>query len=176
MDNSITKQQIITDLGHVYQQWKALIADLSDEQKAAHLEPSEWTVKDVLAHLWFWQQASVARMEAAIRDVEPDYPDWWEMFGPDPEEDVDRTNAWNYAQNRQKPWSQVYASWNGQFQHYISLVKQVPERDLLENGRYAWMGKYRLVDSTLGSYGHHQEHYDMLVAWLKEHQVKRTRE
>jgi hypothetical protein len=175
MDNSVTKQQIIADLDRVFHHWEELLANLSDEQKAAWLEPSHWTVKDVLAHLWFWQQASVARMEAAIHDIEPNYPDWWEMFGPDPEEDVDRTNAWNYEQNREKPWSQVYASWNDQFQRYIRLVKQVPEQDLLETGRFAWMGKYRLADSTLGSCGHHQEHYDTLVAWLKLHNNQQGR-
>ena len=169
MDNSITKQQVIADLDRIYRRWQALVAGLSDAQKAAHLEPSFWTVKDVIAHLWFWQQASVARMEAALKDTQPAFPDWWEKFGPDPEEDVDRTNAWNYAQNRDKAWSQVYANWNNQFQRYMSLVKLVIEQDLLGVGRFAWMGKYRLVDSTLGSYGHHQEHYDSLVTWLKEH-------
>jgi hypothetical protein len=169
MDNSITKSQVIADLEQVYRQWHELLAGLNDEQKLARLEPSYWTIKDVLAHLWFWQQASVARMEAAIRNTEPDYPDWWELFGPDPEDDVDHTNAWNYTQNRDKPWLQVYASWNNQFEHYLNLVKQVREQDLLEVGRFAWMGKYRLVDSTMGSCGHHQEHYDTLVAWLKQH-------
>ncbi len=169
MDHRITKQQVISDLGQVHRRWQELLADLSEGQKEARLEPSHWTVKDVLAHLWFWQQASVASMEAAIHGTAPHYPDWWKMFSPDPEENVDRTNAWNYAQNRDKTWSQVYASWNGQFEHYLDLVMQVPEQDLLAAGRFAWMGKYRLVDSCLGSYGHHQEHYETLAAWLIEH-------
>jgi hypothetical protein len=169
MDNRITKQQIITDLERMYQQWQTLLAGLSDEQKAAHLEPSHWTVKDVLAHLWFWQQASVSRMVAAVQGGQPVYPAWWDMFGPDPEQDVDRTNAWNYAQNRDKSWSQVHACWSDQFLIYLDLLKQAPEQDLLEAGRFTWMGKYRLVDSSLGSFEHHQEHHDTLVAWLKEH-------
>jgi hypothetical protein len=176
MNSILTKQQVIEDLTLVFQRLQELLADLTDDQITTPLEPSQWTVKYVMAHLWFWQQASVARMEAAIHDAEPDYPDWWELFGPDPEEDVDRTNAWNYAQNRDKPWPQVYASWNDQFQHYLNLVKQVPEQDLLQVGRFAWMGKYRLLDSTLGSCGHHQEHYDGLGAWLKLHSDQRVRE
>jgi hypothetical protein len=63
----------------------------------------------------------------------------------------------------------VHACWSDQFLIYLDLLKQAPEQDLLEAGRFTWMGKYRLVDSFLGSFEHHQEHYDTLVAWLKEH-------
>jgi hypothetical protein len=163
------KQQILTDLTDIFNRWQELLASLSEEQIKEPLLPSDWTVKDVVAHLWFWQQASVARMDAALHDREPKYPEWWEMFGPDPEEDVDRTNAWNYERNRDKPWLKVYADWKAQFQHYLELAGQVLEKDLLEPGRYAWMDGYALSASSRGTLEHHQEHYDTLCAWLREH-------
>lgn len=176
MNVMTTKQQMIDDLTLVYQQWENLIAGLGDERVKLQVVPSQWTIKDLVAHLWFWQQASVARMEAALQDKPPDYPEWWEIFGPDPEEDVDRTNAWNYEHSRDKPWAQVYGDWKTQFLHYLDLLKQVPEEDLLATGKYNWMGKYRLVDSSLGSWDHHREHYDFLIAWLKQHADLQTGE
>ena len=163
-----TKRQILTDLSEIFDRWQELIASLNPEQITQPLLPSPWTVKDVVAHLWGWQQASVARMQAALQNKEPDYPAWWVRFGPDPEEDLDQTNAWIYEQNRDKPWAKVYADWKTQFQHYLDLAGQVPEKDLLEPGRYAWMGEYALSASSLGSLEHHREHYDEVSGWLRE--------
>jgi hypothetical protein len=172
----ITKTQMIDDLTLVYRQWLDLLASLDDEQVSQRLAPSPWAIKDVVAHLWFWQQASVARMEAALQDKQPNYPDWWEIFAPDPEEDVDRTNAWNYEHSRAKPWVQVYSDWKTQYQHYLDLHTQIREEDLLAAERFTWMGKYRLIDSSLGSCDHHREHYELLVIWLKQHANLKTGE
>jgi hypothetical protein len=163
------QEQILIGLTEIFNNWQVLLASLSEEQIATPLLPSSWTVKDIVAHMWGWQQASMARAEAAFHDREPKYPEWWEILGPDPEEDVDRTNAYLYDSNRNKPWSVVKADWKTQFMRYLELTKQVPEKDLLEPGRYAWMGIYALAASSEGSLGHHQEHYENLVAWLKEH-------
>jgi hypothetical protein len=84
------KQQIQTKLSDIFSRWQELLAKLGEDQFTNPLVPSPWTVKDVIAHLWTWQQISVARMEAALHDREPNFPDWWRMFGPDPEEDVFR--------------------------------------------------------------------------------------
>jgi len=163
------KQQILTALQAVFSRWQELLVSLNDEQLTQPLIPSTWTVKDVVAHMWSWQQASVARAEAALHGREPDYPEWWQKMGPDPEEDVDRTNAWLYQINLGKPWSSVYADWEAQFLRYLELNQQIPETDLLESGKYPWMRSYPLSASLLGSLGHHEEHIETLLAWLGEH-------
>ena len=163
------KQQILDGLADTFNHWQLLLASLSEEQIHTVLAPSTWTVKDVVAHLWSWQQASVARAEAAMQDKEPKYPRWWAVFAPDPEEDVNLTNAWLYEASREKPWPMVYADWKNQFMHYLELVGRIPEKDFLQSSRYAWMGIYALADSSNGSLDHHREHYDTLIAWLNEH-------
>jgi hypothetical protein len=162
------KLQILDKLTVIFNRWQELLASLSEEQIMEPLLPLNWTVKDVVVHLWAWQQASVARAEAALHDTQPIYPQWWEILGPDPEEDVDRTNAWLYEANKDKPWSKVYADWKAQFEHYLELSKQIPDKDLLKPGRYAWMGDYPLAASPLGSLEHHEEHFETLSAWLQD--------
>jgi hypothetical protein len=166
-----SKAQILSKLTEIFTHWQVLLPTLSDGQIHAPLIPSTWTVKDVVAHMWAWQQGSVARAEAALLQQDPHSPGWWEANSPDPEEDVDRTNAWIYQANRDKPWSNVYSDWQGQFARYIELLKKIPENDLLERGRFAWMRGYALADSCLGSYEHHQEHFDTLQSWLNEHEA-----
>jgi hypothetical protein len=162
------KQHILTRLLDIFTRWQLLLADLSEEQIMQPLVPSTWTVKDVIAHLWSWQQASVARAEAALQGTQPNYPGWWEINGPDPEKDVDQTNAWLYEASKGKPWSMVYADWKAQFELYLELNRQIPEEDLLEPGKFEWMRGYPLAASPLGSLGHHEEHFDTLVTWLQD--------
>ena len=163
------KGQILVKLEKVLNSWEELLAGLSESQIVAQELPDSWSVKDVIAHLWAWQQASVANAEAALQDRHPDYPEWWEIFGPDPNEDVDRTNAWFYKTYRDKPWPDVYTDWRSQFLRYLDLLEEIPEKDLLEVGRYEWMGDYPLSASPLGSLDHHEEHLETLSAWLREH-------
>jgi hypothetical protein len=163
------KGQIISKLTGVFNRWQDLIASLDEAQIIALQLPGRWSVKDVIAHLWTWQQISVARMDAAVNEMEPKYPQWWDTFGPDPEEDVDRTNAWIYETNRDKPWRAVYVNWKEQFQRYLELTSEIPEKDLLEVGRYTWMGKYALSASSMGSFEHHEQHLDTLLTWLRDH-------
>ncbi len=163
------KQEILDELAEIYNRWQVLLASLSEEQIQQTLSPSTWTVKDVVAHLWAWQQASVARMDAAVHNHAPNYPAWWLQRAPDPEEDLDGTNALIYQICKDKPWKQAVADWSSQFMHYLELTRQISEKDLLQAGRYAWMGKYAIADSAKGSLDHHKEHYETLTEWLKEH-------
>jgi len=168
------KEKILMELRDIFNRWQVLLSSLSEEQITAPLLPSNWTVKDIVAHMGAWQQASLARAEAALSDSEPKYPEWWQINGPDPDEDVDRTNAWIYEANRDKPWPGVYAEWKAQFSRYLELTSQIPEKDLIEPGRYAWFGNYALSASLMGSLDHHREHFDMVSTWLREHGMLKT--
>ncbi len=163
------KQHILDELADIFSRWQVLLASLSEEQIHTSMAPSSWTVKDVVAHMWSWQQASVARMEAALDDRQPIYPAWWQQRLPDPDEDVDATNALLYSLNKDKPWTQVYTDWKTQFQRYLELTGRIAENDFIQPGRYAWMGKWAIADSSKGSLDHHQEHYETLTNWLLDH-------
>jgi len=160
------KKQINAMLKDEFNRWEELLAGVSEEQIIAPDLPSNWSIKDVIAHLWGWQQRSVARMEAALLDKAPDYPSWPAALGPDLEEDVDKTNAWIYETNREKPWPVVYGDWRAQFLHLLELAEQIPEKDLLDPGRYAWMDGYPLGESHMGTYEHHKEHLETLQEFL----------
>jgi len=164
-----SKEQVLSDLEQIYQKWQELIAQLPRQQIGQPFLPSQWTLKDEMAHLWSWQQASVARIEAVLQNHAPTFPDWWVACGPDPNEDVDRTNAYLYAASIDKSWDEVYIDWQKQYRHYLELLRQVPEIDLLEVGRFKWMEPYALIASPRGSWDHHQEHYDSTMDWLRRH-------
>ncbi len=162
------KQHILSALREKKGDWELLLAGLSEAQRLAPLAPSHWTLKDNLVHLWAWQQRTLARCTAALADREPEFPPWPSIQNADTAGSVDALNAWIYETNRDLPWETVYQNWQTGFARILEVAEQISERDLLDAGRYAWLGGYSIGYFLLATYDHHQEHYEAWFAWLKE--------
>lgn len=161
------KNQLLKLLREEFGRWEEFLTGLSEGQLTAGQLADNYSIKDVLAHLWAWQQRSVARMEAAVADKEPVFPQWPEDLDVNSEADLDRINDWIYQANRETPWSAVYAGWRNNYLHFVELIEKVPEKDLLEPGRYSWLGDYPLAVIVQSSYEHHhEEHFGPLLASL----------
>lgn len=146
--------------------WEELLAGLSEERISAPDLPGGWSIKDVIAHLRGWQQRSIARCEAALADRLPVMPEW-PTGDPEVEENLDRTNEWIHQTHRDLPWPDVHRAWREGFLRFLELGEQIPEKDVLDPGRYPWLAGDALSVVFLGSYEHHHEdHYGPLVAHL----------
>ena len=163
------KEHMLAALQEQFERWQALLASLSEGQLTAPRFDLDWSIKDVIAHLWAWQQISIARMEAGALDREPKYPQWILDVGQDWEDKADQVNAITFAANHEKPWTQVYAKWEIGFRQFLELGKQTSEKDLLDADRYPWLKGHSLVFILVASYDHHQEHFEKLRSWLQEH-------
>jgi len=75
---------------------------MSEEQVTTPHLPSTWSLKDTIAHLWAWQQRSIARLEAAALEQEPNSQVASDL-DPESEGDTDQVNAWIYATYRDCP-------------------------------------------------------------------------
>ncbi|HEX5689189.1 MAG TPA: maleylpyruvate isomerase N-terminal domain-containing protein, partial [Roseiflexaceae bacterium] len=106
------QQEPVAALRAEFERWQAMLSNLSEAQVSDPQLAEGWSIKDVVAHLWQWQQRSVARVEAALQDREPDYPAWPELLDPEEEGEPHELNAWLYAQAHDLPWSNVYQSWS----------------------------------------------------------------
>ena len=165
------KKQMLTILQAEFDAWEALLAGLSETQIEAAQLPAGLSVKNVVAHLMAWQQRSIARLEAARQGGEPVYPDWPAGLDPESEQDLDRINAWILATYRDQSWRSIHQAWLEGFTRFLELAREIPEKDLLERGRYAWLGEYTLMDVLQGSYDHHhEEHLQPLREWLRNNQ------
>ena len=163
------KDHILAALQEQFDSWEELLASLSDEQITAPHFDYNWSIKDVIAHLWAWQQISIARMESGVIDHEPDYPKWILNLGEDWEDNADLVNALTFETNHEKPWSEVHQNWKDGFLHFLELGNKISEKDVLDGDRYPWLKGYSLAFILVASYDHHQEHFEKLVDWLGEH-------
>ncbi len=158
---------ILAAMREEFDRWEGILA--SDPRLPDLPTLGDWTTKDVVTHLWAWQQATVARLYAALHDHEPVFPKLLTEVGGDWEEETDRTNAHVYAVYHSLPWAAVHENWRNGFLHLLELGGQISEIDFLNGGRFPWLNGWSVAFIILASYDHHKEHYDKLQAWLREH-------
>lgn len=161
------KEHIITALKEQFQRWEELLASLGEEQLTAPRFDLGWSIKDVMAHLWAWQQISIARLEAGVQNRQPEYHEWiisienWE-------DDADRVNAVTFERQHDHSWQEVYQNWKTGFLQLLESGNRISERDLLDGDKFSWLGGHSLAAILIASYDHHQEHFEKLLAWLKK--------
>lgn len=160
------KEHILAALREQFNRWEELLMSLGDEQITAPRFDHNWSIKDVVVHLWAWQQISIARMEAAVLNQEPEFPRWVAELGEDWEENASQSNARIYETYHKKPWSEVYQNWREGFLQLLELGEPISERDMLDGDRYPWLKGYPLALILVASYDHHQEHLEQLLASL----------
>lgn len=160
------KSHILAALREQLEAWEATLARLGEAAIVARAGQADWSIKDELAHLWAWQQRTLARVEAARLDREPEFPAW--PFDPndESEEGTERINTWIHETNRDLPWSSVHQNWRDCFLRVLDAAERITERDLLDSGRYAWLNGHAIAVFLLATYDHHQEHFDKLSARL----------
>ena len=163
------KEHILAALKEQFTRWEELFASLNEEQITAPQFDFDWSIKDVMAHLWAWQQISITRMEGGLLDREPEFPKWILNLGEDWEEDADRVNALTFETNHEKLWSEIHQNWRNGFLQFLELGNKISERDLLDGDKYPWLKGYSLAFIFVASYDHHQEHFEKLTDWLREH-------
>ncbi|MFH2038411.1 MAG: ClbS/DfsB family four-helix bundle protein [Chloroflexota bacterium] len=162
------KEHILKALKEQINTWEDLLDHLGENQVNVPQAPSTWTTKDVLSHLSAWQGRSIARLEAALSDREPVFPKWLPGIDPDSEADTDQINAWIYAAHRDESWATVRQNWKNGYLRLIELSERISERVILDESRYTWMDLRPLALILIGTYDHHQEHLEKLLAWLAE--------
>lgn len=136
-----------------------VVAEAGQEQTAESGSFEAWSLKDLIAHLTSWRLMTAARLEAGLHGGEPVTP--WPAH-LDEEEDLDEINLWFFEANRDKSPAEIMRESRETFDRVERAIAEMPERDLLEPGRFAWMGDYPLglgpavVHGTLDH--HHREH------------------
>ena len=94
-----TKEDILPQLEYEFDRWDNLLANLSDKRIVDRQLPSDLSIKDVIAHLWAWQQLSIARLDAALHNRAPIFQYGPEALNPELAGNLDRINAWIFASN-----------------------------------------------------------------------------
>lgn len=126
----------------------ALALFSGDQLLASHLH-SGWSIKDLIAHIGFWEQHTALKFGALLRGVNP----------PDEALTLNELNAQVYAQNRHKPLAEVRLEEQATYEQLLLLVENALDDDLFNPRRFAWTeGKPFAEWIENNTYGHYEEH------------------
>ncbi|HET9980992.1 MAG TPA: maleylpyruvate isomerase N-terminal domain-containing protein [Ktedonobacterales bacterium] len=129
----------------------ALLAGIPDEQFIQPGAFGEWSVKDMLAHITFWEQRLIAYLNGARESlIQP---------GEDEQAGIDRINAGVLVANRDRPLADVRESFASSYQQTLALVESLGDDALAQEQLFGLIAG--------DTFGHYREHIKMLEDWQK---------
>jgi uncharacterized protein (TIGR03083 family) len=136
-----------------------LLAQLSVAEMNLPGAVGVWSVKDVLAHLAFWNRYAINLLHSIARGETPE-------LGADDE--TERNNASVVAQYYQRPLAAVIADWQQAREELLDALEDLDDLDLNDPDRFPWSEGRSLLDRIAGnSFDHEQEHIEQIREWMK---------
>src|SRR5215472_9978778 len=151
MEDTNRKSLLLGLMRTEHSQLEALLNSLSEEQMLRPDVVGSWSVKDVLAHLTWWEQAMVSEI---VHGVELDPGLNGEPWS------TERANALMVEARRSTPLAEVLAAFQDSYRQMLQVVEDLDEAELANEELYT-----HLANNT-GN--HYAEHRQMIVAGLSE--------
>ena len=164
----MNKSKFISWLQAEYQQWLALLERVDATSMDQVGVNSQWSFKDLVAHLNGWNRRLVDHVQAVVRQ-EPEPPSPW----PGQLRTDDEINAWIYETNREHSVRQILDETQQVFQQLFTVVKELPEDVKIETVRQGereyylvWLDDNRIQPGEFFDH-FHDDHEQDVRAWLE---------
>src|SRR5690242_9526625 len=142
MADQITVDELAALIRETSTRMELLLAQLSVAQINQPGAVGVWSVKDVLAHIAFWERYAADIIRDALRGDIP-------VLVADDE--TERSNASVVKQYYQRPLSAVIAEWQAAREELLDQVERLANADLNDPDRFDWSDGTRLLDHIAGS-------------------------
>ena len=137
--------------------------DELDEQQL--LQPNGldgWTVKDILAHIIFWEQRLLLWLEESMRGDTPQRPAPGMTW-----DDLDQLNLLTYQSNKDLPLDDVLQDFNSTYRRVDVAVAALTQDDLFNPQRFAWrQGDPLWHMVAANTWWHYREHMETISDWV----------
>jgi hypothetical protein len=151
MEYTNRKSHLLGLMRTEHSQLEALLNSLSEEQMLRPDVAGTWSVKDVLAHLTWWEQAMISEI---VHGVELDPGLNGEPWS------TERANALMVEAKRGTPLAEVLAAFHDSYRQMLQVVEHLDEAELANEELCT-----HLANNT-GN--HYTEHRQMIEAGLRE--------
>ena len=160
----MNKSELVNWFQDRYGQWEALLDEIGLARMEQPGVTSDWSMKEMVAHLTGWNRRLADQMQAAHRG-EPEPPPPW----PADMEDEDDINAWIDESNRGRTLAEVMEEMRQVHQQIVTVLEDQPEDvriDFIEPKFYlVWVGGVRFHIAEF--FDHFQDDHETDVrAWL----------
>jgi uncharacterized damage-inducible protein DinB len=146
----VRKSDILEQISATHLLLEAHLSALSDSQMMRPGINGEWAVKDLLAHITWWEQHLLRRLRAGRDDV---YREGMSMQAV-----TDQANDEIFAANRSRSLADILEEFQVSYQQVLAAVEALSEEDVAQAEIYdaiAW-----------DTFQHYPEHTAMLRSWI----------
>jgi hypothetical protein len=165
----MTKTELIELLKDKRQAMLDLVEDLDDEILLESGVTGDWSIKDILAHLAYWEGQTVTLLfqikQGAKKPTTVHFGD----------ESVDTINERWHQQGQERSLAQVWEDFVNIRRQTIRRVTELDEKDLVEKNRFAWLKGVSLMDLIISdTIEHDEEHTAQIREWLGQRKSKQN--
>ena len=140
MSRPLNKTQLLAAIDKEYSALEKFLAPLTPAQMAFAPAPGAWAIKDIIAHLFEWQQMFFKWYEGGQRGENPAVP------APDYKwSQLPALNQAIYEKYQSLAAQEALAQFRQSHQKTIDLIESLPDADLLQPGLYVWMSQNSLM-------------------------------
>jgi hypothetical protein len=147
----MSRQQVLKQLDKAWTAFKESYAGLSDSQLSEPGVTGYWSVKDMIAHVTWWEEEALKHLPLIIKGGRP--PRYSIQYGG-----IDAFNAQMTEQTRSLSLSDVLRQLDEIHRRLIDYVQSVPEEPFTQETRF----RRRL---RLDTYSHYPKHAKAIREW-----------
>lgn len=148
------RQKVLKQLDQAWTIFKESYAGLSDLQLTESGVTGNWSVKDIIAHVTWWEEEALKHLPLIIKGGRP--PRYSAKYGG-----IDAFNALMTEQKRSLSLSDVLQQQDETHRRLIAYIKTVPDELLISETRV----RRRL---RLDTYSHYPKHAKAIRAWREQ--------
>lgn len=121
------KRSIVEFLTRAYEEERAFLTTLSDQERSTSGSPQHWSAKDLVLHLAVWKERMALALAAAAKGKEP------AKYG-----DIDVENAAIFDQHRNLSWEETRNKLERAQAELIEQTQALKKEDLVDAQRFTW--------------------------------------
>jgi hypothetical protein len=151
MGENVKRQQLLDKFDKAWATFKESYVGLTDEQMLVPGVTGEWSVRDILAHISWWEEEALKYLPHLVRGER--LPRYSVLYGG-----IDAFNAQMTEEKRHLTLSEVLRQLDDTHRRLIAYVESVPEEQYASETPF----RHRL---RLDTYGHYPIHARAIREW-----------
>jgi hypothetical protein len=163
MPRPTTKQELIHRIQEEYNKLQSLLTDLSDGEIINKKVTTNWTTKDVLAHLTEWSQMVMSWHHQGQKGETPAMPAegyTWRQ--------IPALNQYIYEKHQADALSKVKQNFKASYQKILELAQSLSEDELFERSHFSWTRENNVATYVIsGSCSHYDWAYKRIKRGLR---------
>jgi hypothetical protein len=158
------KTELLEALEDSRQEMLEMLEDLPDELMLKPGVVGEWSIKDILSHLSYWEGQIVTLLFQANSGLPKPTTAHFQKLS------ADELNKRWFENGKDRALEMVWQDWLGVRKQTIRRVSELNDRDLNSLDRFSWLEGTPLFQWILNdTIEHEEEHADQIREWLEQH-------